>query len=161
MVDELREHSLDETDDELQITSDRRRFGEGSYEDWYAKDRTPFGLIDDATGMLACVVMIGPKALGVRPGQESSGAERQVDESKVGAGEWHTIAYRSYRPFRGKGLMPGFIEFVSGVYVANRPGARLWAGIDANNLPSLGLVRKLGYTIIKGADDEGWVTAVR
>jgi hypothetical protein len=40
---QLKQRSLDETDTELQAnSSDRIRFGEQSYEDWYAKDRTPF-----------------------------------------------------------------------------------------------------------------------
>src|SRR5258708_1052238 len=62
---ELKERSLDKTDEAIQKnTGDRKRFGEGSYEEWYAKQRVPFALIHHTTGALAAIVALGPMPLG-------------------------------------------------------------------------------------------------
>ena len=64
-VTKLKHLSLDTTDVTLQEhTSDYKRFGEGSYEEWYAKKRVPFELIHKETGALAALAWFGPKPLG-------------------------------------------------------------------------------------------------
>ena len=76
-VAQLRAYSLDETDEEIQKnTSDRQRFGEGSYEKWYAKGRVPFALVHDATGTLAAITWFGPKPLGRKSLKHLSEEER-------------------------------------------------------------------------------------
>jgi len=141
-VVELKAHSLDEGDSDIQSqTSDRKRFGEGSYEVWYAKNRIPFALVHEPSavsglrarpGKLAALAWFGPEmfegAPALPPGKE-----------------WHTVAYRSYVPFRGKGLMKGFARFTMGIYLACRPEAVLWAGIHADNAASIGLAEALGF----------------
>src|SRR5690349_9359568 len=65
LIAQLREHSLDLADTELQKTSDYERFGKGSYEDWYAsKERTMFALVEEESGALAALAWFGPKPLG-------------------------------------------------------------------------------------------------
>ncbi len=129
-AEEIKRHALDESDTELQNnTSDRKRFGKGSYEKWYAKNRTIFGLIHKKTGALAAFVWFGPEPLG----QES--------------GEWHTIGYRSYNPFRGKGLMKDFSKFAMKIYSASHPGIRYWAGINPENKASIAIASSLGLTV--------------
>ncbi len=135
-ADEVRNHALDENDTELQKnTGDRKRFGENSYESWYAKDRTPFGLIHKKTGALAAFIWFGPEPLG----QELVG--------------WHTIGYRSYNPFRGKGLMKDFSKFAMKIYSASRPGVRYWAAINPDNKASVALASSLGFTISEENSD--------
>lgn len=129
-ADEVRKHALDESDTELQKnTGDRKRFGENSYENWYLKDRTPFGLIHKKTGVLAAFIWFGPEPLGQEPG------------------EWHTIGYRSYNPFRGKGLMKDFSKFSMKIYSASRPGVHYWAAINQDNKASIALASSLDLTV--------------
>jgi len=148
-VDEIKRHALDESDEELQKnTSDRKRFGEGSYENWYAKNRTPFGLIHKKTGALAAFAWFGPEPLG--PGaipRDSAIPWDSRHKEKKESGEWHTIGYRSYNPFRGKGLMKDFVKFAMKIYSANRPGVRYWAAINPDNEASIAIASSLGLAI--------------
>lgn len=146
LVAQLRAYSMNPADKELTITSDRERFGEGSYETWYAKGRTPFALVDDASEALAAIVWFGPKPLGRKPLKLLSKKERQEDERLLDAGDWHTIVFRSYPPFRGKGLMKDLIRFTIMRYKEIYPEAKLWASIDARNAASMTLAVKLGFT---------------
>src|SRR3989344_5989002 len=127
LVAQLKEKSLDESDIEIQShTSDRKRFGEGSYEAWYAKERTPFALVEKKTGMLAALVWFGPKPLG----RKSLKYLSEVELEKEGRQEkdaWHTVVYRSYPPFRGKGLMTNFLLRAMDVYLQHYPNVKLWA----------------------------------
>jgi len=129
-VDQLRALSLDETDEAIQtLTSDRKRFGEGSYESWYAKGRVPFVLTEQSSGALAALVWLGREI--------PHGASEDID--------WHTIAYRAYPPFRGAGIMKGFSQFVLDIYAKQYPKAKIWAGINAKNEASAGLALALGF----------------
>ena len=132
MVAQLKKLSLDESDLELQKnTGDRKRFGEGNYEDWYKKSRTPFALIEQGTDTLAALVWFGP-----RP--PTAG---------------HTIAWRSYRPFRGRGLMKDFTKYVRDIYKERFPDVQLWAEIKEGNRGSEELATYLGIlTIQRGLD---------
>src|SRR3989344_6681441 len=133
LVAELKKKSLDESDARLQKnTSDRLRFGEGSYEEWYAKKRTPFALIEHKTDALAALAWFGPKPLGRKSLKYLSETERQ-EESKQKEDAWHTIVYRSYPPFRGKGLMTPFVREVIRIYMEHYPEAKLWVGMNADN----------------------------
>ena len=58
---------------------------------------------------------------------------------------WHTISYRCYPRFRGKGLMKGFVRFVMNLYIKKNPNIKLWAGLDAKNVASGGLAAALGF----------------
>lgn len=141
----LKKFSLDENDSELQKnTSDRKRFGEGSYEEWYAKSRTPFVLIHVATNDLAGIVWFGPKPLGQKPLGHSTETER-TREKKLEKENWHTIAYRCYPRFRGKGLMKNFVGSALNMYMQNIPDAKLWAGINTENAASDALALSLGF----------------
>ncbi len=134
MVAELKAKSLDESDVELQNnTSDRKRFGEGSYEEWYARDRVPFVLTDTA-GHLAALAWFGPTDL-------PHDSERPVEES---AGEWDTAGFRSYEPYRGKGVMRPFIEAAWNFY-HERISRRLWIETNAGNIAAMKLYEKLGF----------------
>jgi hypothetical protein len=161
MVAQLKERSLDASDTEIQNnTSDRKRFGEGSYEEWYAKDRVPFALIHEKTGALAAVVWFGPKPLG-RKSLKYLSAEELAREGKDDADNWHTLAYRSYPPFRGTGLMRVFIEHAMDVYRMHFPHAHFWTIVDAKNAGSVALSTKLGFTPLEEKSDETSVVMVK
>lgn len=148
MVRKLQEKSLDVTDTDIQNnTSDRERFGEGSYEEWFSKDRVPFALVHITTGQLAALAWFGPKPVGRKSLKHLSAEERLQDERDMDAELWHTIVYRSYRPFRGVGLMKVFTQFTIDMYKTWFPEAKLWAGIHSENPASLGLMQALGFVI--------------
>lgn len=153
-VHQLKERSLDEMDEEIQKnTSDRERFGEGSYEAWYAKGRVPFALLSEHDRQLAALVWFGPKPLGRKSLKHLSAEERMQDEREMDAGNWHTIVYRSYPPFRGTGIMTEFTRFAMRAYTRAFPGAKLWAGIYADNPASIGFAAKLGFTLLEEKTD--------
>ncbi len=162
-ADEIKEHSLDDSDEELQKnTGDRKRFGEGSYEEWYAKYRTPFCLIHKKTGTLAAFVWFGPKALGkksLRLLSEKEAFEADGAES----GQWHTFVYRSYNPFRGKGLMKDFSKFAMKIYSEKYPGVRYWVGVNPENKASIGLASSLGFSVSEENSDRsgGWLVMIK
>ena len=154
LVELLKEKSLDVHDVAVQkFTSDKKRFGEGSYEEWYAKERTPFALIDSKTGALAAVAWIGPKPLGRKSLKYLSETELK-EEAHQKKGEWHTLVYRSYAPFRGKGLMTAFLIQVIGIYAQQYPTAKLWVGMSAENVASTALATKLGFKKEESLVDE-------
>jgi hypothetical protein len=140
----LKAKSLDESDTDIQDnTSDRERFGEGSYEEWYAKERTPFTLLA-ADGSLAAFAWFGPKPLG-RKSLKYLSEEERAKESEQKEDIWHTLVYRSYAPYRGRGLMTDFVRFASEEYRKHFPNAKFWVGMSADNAGSAALAAKLGY----------------
>jgi RimJ/RimL family protein N-acetyltransferase len=146
-VADLKSKSLDESDVEIQNnTSDRERFGTGSYEQWYLKDRLPFALVHKQTGSLAAIAWFGPKSLGKKSLKHLSQSEKASD-SFIEQTNWHTIVYRSYIPFRGGGLMKPFVGAVIDVYKSIYPEINLWAGIHSENPASLRLCQSLGFTL--------------
>lgn len=154
LVAQLKAYSLDESDREIQDnTSDRARFGEGSYEAWYGKDRVPFALVHDESGKLAALAWFGPKPLGRKSLKHLTEAERAQDEKSLDADGWHTIVWRAYQPYRGKGLMTAFVRFAMDQYMAQYPGEKIWAGIYAENPASIALAEKLGFRILEAASD--------
>jgi len=133
---ELKKLSLDESDREIQEnTDDRKRFGLESYEEWYKKIRTPFALIDKGSGKLAALAWFGPK-----PAHEGC--------------KCHAAAWRSYPPFRGKGIMKNFTNFVIDFYMAKFPGTPLWVAIKKGNTRSFDLASKLGFKIDETLTDD-------
>lgn len=127
-ISQLKNYSLDLKDIEIQNnTSDRKRFGLGSYEDWYKKNRTPFALIHKNTNKLAALIWFGPEAL----------VEKE--------GNWHTAAWRSYPLFRGKGLMKEFGKFVMKIYTENMPNVKFWITVKKENAGSIGFAQMLGF----------------
>ena len=144
LVAQVREHSLNIGDKELQEnTSDYKRFGAGSYEEWYSKERTPYALVD-GVGKLAALAWFGPKPLG-RKSLRYLSAEELAKEGMQEKSDWHTIVYRSYAPYRGTGLMTEFMEKITEDYLQRYPDAKLWAGISMKNAASVALAKKLGY----------------
>ncbi len=151
-ITQLQAYSLDESDIDLQEnTSDRQRFGEGSYEEWYDKDRTPYALLDKE-GKLAALAWFGPKPLG-RKSLRYLSEEERAEESKQEAGNWHTIVYRSYNPYRGKGLMTPFMQYVIADYKKRYPAAKLWAGVSTKNEASIGLAKRFGFVVSEAHSD--------
>ncbi|MFA6306705.1 MAG: hypothetical protein WCV70_03525 [Patescibacteria group bacterium] len=157
-TEQLQRLSLDKTDVDLQNnTGDRRRFGEGSYEDWYRKDRTPFMLIHKRTDALAALVWFGPKSLGKK--SIKFGIEEKDKEQTY----WHTAVWRSYPSFRGKGLMKNFTLFAMDIYEKKFSGLRFWAGMDNKNNASVKFSLALGFK----ADEENsdlaanWLVVVK
>ena len=161
IVRELKKLSLDSSDTDLQEnTSDRERFGEGSYESWYKKGRVPFALIHTPSNHLAALVWFGPKPLGRKSLKHLSEAEKlregQIDGSTPPADAWHTVTYRTYLPFRGQGLMKEFSRSTKEIYKRYNPNVKLWAGINAKNLGSVAIAEKLGLLKNETLSDEAW-----
>jgi RimJ/RimL family protein N-acetyltransferase len=163
MVAQVRERSLDDTDEALKITSDRKRFGEGNYKDWYAKSRMPFALVHKQSGKLAAIAWYGPKPLGRKPIKELSADELKQNERELAADNWVTFTYRSYPPFRGKGLMKEFVRFTMDIYAEHSPGAKFWGGLYADNTPSLALAHDLGFSVNEEASDHAhnWLVVTK
>lgn len=127
LVRQLKKYSLDESDGDLQNnTKDRERFGVGSYESWYEKNRTPFALVHSETNTLAALVWFGPKPL-------HEGCK------------CHSLGWRSYNPFRGKGVMKDFAKFAMDFYLEKVPNTKLWAAIKSENIGSYKLSEALGF----------------
>jgi RimJ/RimL family protein N-acetyltransferase len=146
LVAQLKRFSLDLSDEDLQKnTSDYKRFGEGSYEEWFGKERTPYALVS-ASGALAALAWFGPKPLG-RKSLRYLSEEEVAKESMQEKGDWHTIVYRAYNPFRGKGLMTRFVKLGMKDYEERHPNAKFWAGISTKNEASMALASKLGFVI--------------
>lgn len=152
LIAQLRAYSLDMSDTDLQAnTSDFKRFGEGSYEEWYAKDRTPYALVDKK-GTLAALAWFGPKPLG-RKSLRYLSPKEIAEESKQDVSDWHTIVYRSYQPYRGKGLMSPFMQYVITDYKKRYPHAKLWAGVSTKNEASIALAKRFGFVISEKHSD--------
>jgi hypothetical protein len=161
-VKQLKDFSLNENDAELQKnTGDRNRFGLGSYEEWYKKNRTPFCLIHKRTDSLAALVWFGPKNLG----QKSIKFGQIINEyQQPGAGNnWHTISYRSYLPFRGKGLMKNFTKFSMDIYKKQFSNVLFWAGLDNRNKGSVKLLTSLNFEINEENSDlpQNWLVMIK
>ncbi len=160
-VERLRELSLDMSDSALQEnTGDYKRFGIGSYEEWYAGGRTIFTLIDKDTNDVAAIVWLGPKSLGAK----SLRYEQDIPQgSNLDTQDWHTIAYRCYPNFRGQGLMKSFVALALDVYKECFPSAKIWAGMHSKNGASDALASSLGFeTEEELCDQEAeWVVMVR
>jgi RimJ/RimL family protein N-acetyltransferase len=63
-------------------------------------------------------------------------------------GDWHTLAYRCYLPFRGKRLMREFVGRVIEEYIRHIPTARVWVIINNENKASEALATHLGFTAV-------------
>jgi len=144
IASQLKQLSLDESDLDLQKnTSDKKRFGLGSYEDWYKKNRTPFALIHKDTNALATLVWFGPEPLALKEG------------------DWHTAAWRSYPSFRGKGLMKDFTKFAMDIYVKNVPNIKLWISVKKGNTGSIGLAQALGFQKLQETSTDASLSMVK
>jgi RimJ/RimL family protein N-acetyltransferase len=160
-VAQLKKYSLDMSDTDLQEnTSDFARFGDGSYEEWYAKDRVPFALVHKETGTLAALIWFGPKPFGRKSLKHLSAEERAQDEKQMDSGNWHTIVFRAYNPYRGQGLMKGFALKTIEIYKHYFPSARIWAGINAKNAASIALSEKIGLHKEASVSDENWTAMI-
>jgi hypothetical protein len=157
-IEQLKKLSLDKNDLDLQNhTGDRARFGEGSYEYWYEKGRTPFCLINKRSDALASLVWFGPKPLGEKSIRFRK--DREYEDQNI----WHTISCRSYPPFRGKGNMGSFANFVIDVYKSKFPNTKIWAGTDDRNIAMVKLTTELGFELDAEHSDlpEHWMVTVK
>lgn len=144
LIAQLKKFSLDENDIELQKnTGDKNRFGVGSYKDWYKRNRTPFALMHSDTGALAAIVWFGPEIL--------------FDDKN----DWHTVGWRSYAPFRGKGLIKDFSNFAIDFYLEHFSNINLWAAIKKENTGSQELAAYLGFKILKEKSNDVSVVMIR
>ena len=143
-VEQLKKLSLDKSDAELQDnTGDRERFGKGSYEEWYNKNRTPFSLVHKQNDTLAALVWFGPRPL------------------FTGGNNWHTIGWRAYKPFRGKGLMKVFTQFSIDFYKENVPNIKLWIASEKDNLSSRKLAQDLGFQVSEEVSEDNSIIMVK
>ncbi|MEK7190349.1 MAG: hypothetical protein AAB661_01130 [Patescibacteria group bacterium] len=157
-VEQLKKLSVDETDVDLQNnTGDRVRFGEGSYEDWYKKNRVPFCLIHKQTNALAALIWFGPKPLGVK--SPKFGPEEKYEMQN----KWHTLSLRSYPLFRGRGLMRNFAQFAMDIYKKQFPDIMFWAGVDDRNKAVRKLLAELNFEIDEENSDlaSNWLVMVK
>jgi RimJ/RimL family protein N-acetyltransferase len=145
MAEQVKRYSLDENDADLQEnTSDKKRFGEGSYEEWYSKGRVPFALIHEPSEAVTAIAWFGPKPVGSKSLRYLTPEEAEA-EKKLTSDIWHTISYRCYNPFRGKGLMRDFVQFGIETYLSQYPDGKIWAIINVENPASMKLAEKLGF----------------
>jgi len=157
-AEQLKKLSLDESDTELQEkTGDKNRFGLGSYEDWYKKNRTPFCLIHKRTDALAALIWFGPKPIGAK--SSKFGIEKPYEIQD----EWHTISFRSYPAFRGKGIMKNFSKFVIEIYKNHFPNAKFWTGTDDRNTAFIKLISDLRFKVDEENSDleSHWLVMTR
>ena len=157
-IEQLKKLSLDKKDVDLQNhTGDRKRFGEGLYEVWYNKNRTPFCLIHKRTDALAALIWFGPKPLGEKS------IKFRKDKEYENQNIWHTVSYRSYPNFRGKGLMKNFSKFVIDFYKNKFPNIMIWAGMDDRNTAMVKLSSDLSFEIDEKSSDlsENWLVMVK
>ena len=157
----LRELSLADDPALRENTSDYERFGAGSYEAWYAKGRSIFALVDESNSPLAAIAWYGPKPLGRKSIKHLSEEDRAREaESTKEAGDWHTIVFRSYPPYRGIGIMTDFVRTTLDLYLKYFPSARIWAGINGTNAGSIRLCEKLGFAKDETISNKEWVGMV-
>jgi GNAT superfamily N-acetyltransferase len=134
LVAELKEKSLNLSDGELQNnTSDRKRFGEKPYEAWYAKGRTTFALLNGAH-TIAAIIWFGPDPL-----------PELREHAVIAPRKWDTIAFRSYQPYRGKGLMKSLSAYVIDVHERLLPDRTLWLETTSGNEAAVALYHQLGF----------------
>ncbi len=134
LVEKLTKLSQDESDTELmQNTSDRTRFSPDAYDAWLSKERYPFALVAE-DGSLAALIWYGPEEM-----------------PTGGAGD--TIAFRSYPPYRGRGVMTDFSRFVMELHEKRRAEHQLWLATDAENVAGIRLYEKLGF-VRHGEEDD-------
>jgi hypothetical protein len=133
-VSELKQKSLDTSDVDLQNnTADYKRFGTGKYEDWFAKIRTPFAALD-ANKQLAAIIWFGAD----EPPALTNGYEFPKKH-------WDTIAFRSYAPYRGAGIMSPMSRFVVDMHAKAAPDRTLWLETNLDNEAGKHLFHKLGF----------------
>ena len=144
LVSQLTKYSRDLSDLELQKnTPDIERFAEGAYKSWYEKIRTPFAIVHKNTDILAAFVWLGPRHLDYQEG------------------DWHTVGWRSYNPWRGKGIMKDFAGFVINFYLKYFPNVRLWITTKEENAGSLRLAETLGFQKIKSTREKGFFEMIK
>ena len=79
------------------------------------------------------------------------------------ADNWHTIVFRSYPPFRGKGLMKNFALFAMDIYKKHFPNAIFWLGTNDMNKGMRKLGSELNFEPDENASDlsMNWLVMVK
>jgi RimJ/RimL family protein N-acetyltransferase len=157
-AEQLRRLSADTSDTDLQnFTGDMKRFVEGSYDHWYKKNRSIFALVHKQSGDLAAVIWFGPKPLG-KKSIKFGGQDEHTTES-----DWHTISFRSYPQYRGKGIMKNFSTFAIDTYRSHFPRVKFWTGTDDRNAAFIRLITDLGFTVDEEHSDlpDHWLIMVK
>ena len=68
------------------------------------------------------------------------------DERKIDS-DWHTVSFRAYPLFRGRGMMVNFTKFVFDIYRKHFPNSVFWTGSDDRNTVFLKFISELGFKI--------------
>ena len=163
-TEQLRELSANESDTDLQnFTSDWKRFVAGTYEYWYQKNRSLFALIHKQSDDLAALVWFGPKPLGKKSPKFGGNAPEKTRAERQIPGEWHTISFRCYPKYRGKGMMRVFTAFAIEEYKKQFPHVKFWGGLDDRNTASTRLFQNLGFHVNAEYSDlpEHWLIMVK
>lgn len=90
------------------------------------------------TGGLAALVWLTPKPLPITLPEGESLAE-------VAPEAWDAMSFRSYPPYRGRGIMQPFGSEVVAWHDAYRSGRALWLQVDAEFTPAQVLYTELGF----------------
>jgi len=136
LVEQVITYSNSESDKDLrEATSDKERFKDfDAYTQWYKKGRFPFGFTDER-GILASLIWYGP----AQPPMLNNQGRPEPDQ------KWDTIAFRSYPPFRGQGLMRAFVDAVLRRHASDRSDHNIWLSVKAENMRAQELYRSLGF----------------
>jgi len=136
LVEQVITYSNSESDKDLrEATSDKERCKEvDAYTQRDKKGSFPFELTDER-GILASLIWYGP----AQPPMLNNQGRPEPDQ------KWDTIAFRSYPPFRGQGLMRAFVDAVLRRHASDRPDHNMWLSVKAENMRAQELYRSLGF----------------
>lgn len=145
-VDELCTKSRDTNDlDLFRFTQDVERFSSHeAYVSWYEKERYVWALIGDA-GDIAALAWVGKKEI-----PNDAGIVRHEKDTL-----WVTGGFRSYRPYRGIGIMTPFMEAVLQEARNLFPGSVLWVETNVDNSAGRRVFEKVGFLPIGVREKNG------
>lgn len=146
IIERIINFSTDEEDVALQEnTSDKKRFKDReAFDEWLKKGRSTF-VLSDSENNIAAFIWYG----------ERNPPETIEENSK----SWDTIAFRAYEPYRGKGIMRPFSEYVLSIWKENT-GRKMWLEVHKDNVPGIRLYEKLGFKTVGVGKDERIVMAL-
>jgi hypothetical protein len=98
-----------------------------NFVDLQAENQTAFSMVHKQTNALAAVILFAPEKL------------MMSDEN------WHRLAWRSYTPFRRRGLTANFLKYAIEIYIKNFPFAKIWTRIPLDRPAKIKLLEELGF----------------